>query len=71
MSLCPSCPDCGVDIDNRNISSSRKTISDNKLEDRVTIIKTKPNDPLIPIDKLDVDRYDTSSHEEHPHALST
>uniref|UniRef100_A0A093XCN2 Putative methyltransferase-like protein C27D7.08c n=1 Tax=Talaromyces marneffei PM1 TaxID=1077442 RepID=A0A093XCN2_TALMA len=47
-----------LDIDGSNISSSRKVVSDNKLDDRITILETKPNDPLIPIDRLDVDRLD-------------
>lgn len=55
-----------IDIDSKNISSSRKTISDNKLDDRVMIIQTKPNDPLIPIDKLDIDRYDTPQTKNTP-----
>ncbi|OKL62360.1 hypothetical protein UA08_03054 [Talaromyces atroroseus] len=46
------------DIDDRNISSSRQTVSKNKLENRVKIIETKPDDPLIPFEKLNVDRLD-------------
>ncbi|RAO66719.1 hypothetical protein BHQ10_002731 [Talaromyces amestolkiae] len=45
-----------TDIDSKNISSSRKSVLDNELDDRVMIMETKPSDPLIPFDKLDVDR---------------
>lgn len=34
-------------------------------------METKPNDPLIPIDKLDVDRYVTPSDEEQFRTLRT
>lgn len=34
-------------------------------------METKPNDPLIPIDNLDVDRYDATSDEEYLHTPRT
>ncbi|QKX59833.1 uncharacterized protein TRUGW13939_06975 [Talaromyces rugulosus] len=47
-----------TDIDEDNIVSSRKTVSENQKSDRITVVKTDPDDLLIPLDKLGIDRLD-------------
>lgn len=48
-----------TDIDDENIQSATKTVSTNKLESRIQIIKTDPSSELIPLHtKLGVERLD-------------
>ncbi|EED15582.1 DUF890 domain protein [Talaromyces stipitatus ATCC 10500] len=47
-----------TDIDSKNVSLSQKAVSDNKLDDRIRIMQTNKDDPLIPTDKLDVESLD-------------
>lgn len=47
-----------TDIDDENIQSATKTVSTNKLESRIQIIKTDPSSELIPLHtKLGVERF--------------
>ncbi|KAL5340372.1 hypothetical protein BJX70DRAFT_361565 [Aspergillus crustosus] len=47
------------DIDDENIRTSTRVISENGLESRIRIVRTSPNDTLIPLNKdLGVERFD-------------
>ncbi|KAI4210523.1 MAG: hypothetical protein LQ349_009472, partial [Xanthoria aureola] len=45
-----------TDIDEKNLSYARQNILANNLKSRIRPLLTDPNDPLIPLDALDLDR---------------
>lgn len=45
--LCLNAP--SIDIDSQNIETAEKNVSQNGLQSRIRIIKTKPEDRLIPL----------------------
>jgi 23S rRNA A1618 N6-methylase RlmF len=50
-------PNTRPDIDEKNIKSARENVTRNKLKSRVRIVKTKADDPLIPLKAIGVERY--------------
>ncbi|KAH8705944.1 DUF890 domain protein [Talaromyces proteolyticus] len=57
-SMRPSWNFVATDIDDKNLLSSRQNVSKNNMDRRIKIVKTNPDDFLIPLDKLGVDRLD-------------
>lgn len=48
-----------TDIDEENVKTSSKNVSENGLKDRIQVVKTDPSDGLIPLHtKLGIERYD-------------
>lgn len=45
-----------VDIDDNNIRTSRKNVSANGLDSRIQIVETNPDDGLIPLARLGVEK---------------
>lgn len=46
-----------TDIDENNIRTSNEAASSNKLASRIQVMKTDPNDELIPLEKLETKMY--------------
>lgn len=48
----------GSDIDAHSLTHAQRNIDSNNLTSRIKLHQTKPSDPLIPLDKLGVERLD-------------
>ena len=46
-----------TDIDEKNLTYARSNIIQNNLKSRIRPFQTKPNDALIPLDAISLDRY--------------
>lgn len=46
-----------IDIDDENVQNAQKTVSTNTLESRIKIVKTDPSSDLIPLQKLEHERF--------------
>lgn len=46
-----------ADIDEKNLTFARSNIIQNSLKSRIRPFQTKPNDPLIPLDAIGLERY--------------
>ncbi|KAL4951051.1 hypothetical protein BDW69DRAFT_186748 [Aspergillus filifer] len=46
------------DIDDQNIKTSTRTVKANQLDSRIRIVKTSPDDALVPLQTLGVERLD-------------
>jgi 23S rRNA (adenine1618-N6)-methyltransferase len=48
----------GSDIDTHSLDDAQRNVDDNKLSSRIKLRLSSPEDPLIPLDKLGIDRLD-------------
>ncbi|KAL4940127.1 hypothetical protein BDV06DRAFT_224369 [Aspergillus oleicola] len=58
VSMRPKWSFIASDIDDENIKTSTRTVKANKLDSRIRIVKTSPDDALIPLRTLDIERLD-------------
>ncbi|KAH8594405.1 DUF890 domain protein [Bisporella sp. PMI_857] len=49
-----------TDVDDRSIEFAVKNIQDNRLQNRVRVLQTKPAGPLLPLDAFSIDNIDFS-----------
>jgi len=45
------------DIDARSLQCARENVARNDLKSRVRLVKTSPEEPLVPLSALGLDRY--------------
>lgn len=45
-----------ADIDDKSLQFARQNIQENRLQNRIKLLQTKPNDPLLPLDVVKLDQ---------------
>lgn len=49
--------DLVVDIDDKSLEFARQNVQSNGLQNRIKLLQSKPDGPLIPLDILGFERY--------------
>ena len=45
------------DIDEKSIQFAKKNVQENGLQNRIKLLQTKPDEPLLPLDNMGIERY--------------
>lgn len=45
-----------IDIDEKSLDFARQNVKDNELQNRIMLLKTSPEDPLLSLDKMKLER---------------
>lgn len=49
--------DLGPDIDEKSLQYAKQNVEDNNFQQRIKLLQTKVNGPLLPLDELGLQRY--------------
>lgn len=41
-----------TDIDDKSLQFAKQNVKDNNLQNRIKLLQTQPDDPLLPLDKM-------------------
>ncbi|KAL5325802.1 hypothetical protein ACEPPN_006935 [Leptodophora sp. 'Broadleaf-Isolate-01'] len=50
----------GTDIDDKSLQFAKQNVKDNNLQNRIKLLQTQPDDPLLPLDKMGFENIDFS-----------
>jgi 23S rRNA (adenine1618-N6)-methyltransferase len=49
--------DIDIDIDEKSLQFARQNVEANNLQNRIKLLQTSPNDPLLPLNKMGFEKY--------------